>query len=131
MDCVFCKIVDSKLPSYKIYEDGSFFAFLDIKPLNAGHVLVIPKKHYRWVWDVENIKKYFEIVAKIAIAMKKAYGTEYVASLILGGDVPHAHVHLIPRFEGDGHGEGMDLRNNKELSEEEMKNAAQSIVDQL
>jgi len=131
MDCIFCKIAKGEVPSYKIYEDNDFMAFLDVNPLNAGHTLVIPKEHFRWVWDVIKVKKYFEITSKIANAMKKAYDTEYVASLIFGEEVPHAHIHLVPRFDGDGHGNGIDLNNTNKLSEEEMKNAAQSIINSL
>ena len=65
-DCIFCKIVNRELPCYKIYEDESFLVFLDIFPYVEGHVLVIPKKHYRWVWDVENVGEYFEIVERAA-----------------------------------------------------------------
>lgn len=131
MDCVFCKIIAGEAPSYKIYEDNDFLAFLDIRPLNPGHTLVIPKKHCRWVWDVEDIGKYYKVVQKIAVAIKKALETEYVASFVFGGEIPHAHVWLVPRFEGDGHGETIDIGNVKKLSEEEMKNTVESIVNQL
>ena len=61
-NCIFCKIVSGEIPSYKVYEDNEFMAFLDVRPLNLGHTLVIPKKHYRWVWDVPNIGEYYEVV---------------------------------------------------------------------
>ena len=131
MDCVFCQIAAGKIPCHKIYEDGDFLAFLDIRPLNPGHTLVIPKKHYRWVWDVPDIGKYYEVAGKIAKAIKRALKTDWVISLVLGEEVPHAHVWLVPRFENDGHGSGIDLKNVKEISEEEMKNAAKSIVNCL
>ncbi len=131
MDCVFCKIVSGEIPSYKVYEDKDFYAFLDINPRNRGHVQVIPKQHYRWVWDVSNIGEYFEVVQKLANAMKKAFGTDYVVSLILGEEVPHAHVWLVPRFEGDGHGGSIDIGNIKKIDEQDMKDAAKEIIDQL
>ena len=131
MDCIFCKIVTGEIPSYKVYEDENFYAFLDINPRNRGHTQVIPKQHYRWVWDVPNIGEYFEVVQKLANAMKKAFGTDYVVSLILGEEVDHAHVWLVPRFEGDGHGGSIDIGNIKEVSEQEMKEAAKEIIDQL
>ena len=71
-NCIFCKIIKGDIPSHKVYEDENYFAFLDIRPLNPGHTLVIPKKHYRWVWDVENIGEYYEITSKIANAIKKS-----------------------------------------------------------
>lgn len=131
MDCVFCKIIAGEAPSYKVYEDNNFLAFLDIRPLNPGHTLVIPKKHCRWVWDVKDIGKYYEVVQKIALAIKRALDTEYVASFVFGGEILHAHVWLVPRFEGDGHGETIDIGNVKKFSEEEMKNTVESIVNQL
>jgi histidine triad (HIT) family protein len=125
--CVFCKIVNGEIPSHKVYEDDNFLAFLDLRPLNVGHTLVIPKKHYRWVWDVPNIGEYYQIVGKVANAIRKAFDTEYVVSLVLGEEVAHAHIWLVPRFEGDGHGGAINLENIKKLSDEEMLQAAEKI----
>lgn len=130
-DCLFCKIVDSQMPSYKVYEDDDFLAFLDIRPLNPGHTLVIPKEHYRWVWDVPSVDDYFLVVTKIAKAMKHVFNTSYVVSLVFGEEIPHAHVWLVPRHEGDGHGGAIDLKNVKELSEEEMKAAQSKLKTEL
>lgn len=131
MDCIFCKIAKGELPSYKIHEDDNFIAFLDIRPLNPGHTLVIPKKHYRWVWEVENIGAYYEVVGKVANAIKKAFSIDYVVSLVFGEEVPHAHVWLVPRLENDGHGAAIDLTNIKDLSEQEMQTAAEKIRGNL
>jgi histidine triad (HIT) family protein len=130
-ECIFCKIVVGEIPSYKVYEDNDFFAFLDISPLNLGHTLIIPKKHYRWVWDIPNIGEYYQVVGKIAKAIKKAFNTDWVVSLVVGEAVPHAHVWLIPRFENDGHGAVIDLKNIKKLSEKEMKEAVEKIKNYL
>ena len=112
-DCVFCKIVSGSIPSYKIYEDEQFLAFLSIDPLSPGHTLVIPKTHYRWVWDVPasaeamagepNVGEYFEIARKIALAQKKAFDTDFILSKIVGEDVPHAHIWIYPdnKVKGD------------------------------
>lgn len=126
-DCVFCKIIKGEIPCHKVYEDEKFFAFLDNNPLNPGHTLVIPKKHFRWVWDVPNIGEYYKVVGKLANALRKAFDTEHVVSLVFGEAVPHAHVWLVPRFEGDGHGGAIKLGNVKKLSDAEMKNAAEKI----
>jgi len=126
-DCVFCKIIAGDIPSHKVYEDDSFFAFLDINPLNPGHTLVIPKEHHRWVWDVPNIGAYYETARNIVQAQKKAFGTDYVVSLVFGEEVHHAHIWLVPRLEGDGHGGAIDLKNSKKLSDEQMKDAAEKI----
>ncbi len=95
-DCVFCKIIKGEIPSYKVYEDDTFLAFLDINPVSPGHTLIIPKEHYRWVWDVPNAGTYFEIVQKIALAQKKAFSTDSVISKIAGEEVPHAHIWVYP-----------------------------------
>jgi histidine triad (HIT) family protein len=126
-ECIFCKIVDKKLPAEIVYEDDNFLAFLDIRPLNPGHTLVIPKKHYRWVWDVPNIGEYYEVVRKIASALKKSLQTEQVVSLVFGEEVPHAHVWLVPRFKDDGHGGAIDLSNTKDIQPEEMKEIKEKI----
>lgn len=126
-DCVFCKIVKEEIPCYKVYEDNGFIAFLSIRPLNPGHTLVIPKKHYRWVWDIPNIGKYYKVVGKIANAMKKAFNTDYVVSMVFGEEVHHAHVWLVPRFKDDGHGGAIKLENIKSLSDDEMKEVAEKL----
>jgi histidine triad (HIT) family protein len=126
-DCIFCKIVRGEIPAYKVYEDKDFLAFLDINPLNPGHTLVIPKKHYRWVWDIENIGNYFEITRKVAKALQKAMKTEWIASATIGEAVFHAHIQLIPRFRNDGHGDFLNISNRKRLSKEEMEDIAKKI----
>lgn len=93
-NCVFCKIVNGDIPCEKVYESDKFLAFMDIHPRGKGHVQVIPKIHYRWVWDVPEAGEYFEIVRKIALAQKKAFDVEMVRSQIFGDEVPHAHIWL-------------------------------------
>ena len=100
-NCIFCKIIKGEIPSYKVYEDKNFLAFLDARPQAPGHTLTIPKKHYRWVWDIPNVGEYFEVVRKIALAQKKAFETELVRSNIYGEEVPHAHTSTWPEVVGD------------------------------
>jgi len=100
-DCIFCKIILGQLPSYKVYEDDNYLAFLDISQFTKGHTLVIPKKHYRFVWDVEDISGYYEVVQKIANHYKNNLGFKYVDSLIFGRSVLHAHVQLLPHNGDD------------------------------
>jgi histidine triad (HIT) family protein len=95
-NCIFCKIVAKEIPSHIVYEDDSFFAFLDIKPQSPGHVQVVPKDHYRWVWDVPNVGEYFSVASKIANAQRKAFDTDWVLSKIVGDEVPHAHIWIFP-----------------------------------
>lgn len=96
-DCVFCQIVKGKLPCHKIYEDKNFLAFLDINPFCEGHTQVIPKRHYRWVWEVPDIGQYFLVVKKIVNHYQKISGDNFVASIIWGQLVAHAHVQILPR----------------------------------
>ncbi len=126
-DCIFCKIVAREIPCIKVYEDNNILAFLDIRPLNLGHTLVIPKKHHRWVWDIQNLGKFYEIVKKIANAIRKALKTEFLVSLVVGEEVHHAHVWLVPRFKNDGHGASIDLSNKKEISKKDMQEIAKKI----
>ncbi len=130
-DCIFCKIAKNEIPCYKVYEDKEFLAFLDINPRNPGHTLVIPKKHYRWVWDVPNIDFYYKVVGKIANTIKKALKTDFVVSLVIGEEVPHAHVWLVPRFKNDGHGNSINISNIKQIPKEEMEKIAKKIKNLL
>ncbi len=111
-DCIFCKIVAREIPAHIVYEDGDFLAFLDIRPLSPGHTLVIPKKHYRWVWDVDNIGTYFDVVRTIALAQRTAFNTEQIISKIVGEEVHHAHVWLIPSKNALGNKD--DFKGNQE-----------------
>ncbi len=111
-NCIFCKIVHGEIPSHKVYEDEKFLAFLDIHPQTPGHTQVIPKKHTRWVWDVENVGDYFEVVRKIAKAQQKAFGTEWILSKIIGDEVAHAHIWVYPSDEAIGDKD--DLAGNAE-----------------
>ncbi len=128
-NCIFCKIVAGEIPSYKVHEDENFLVFLDITQLNKGHCLVIPKKHYRWVWDVK--EDYSKVTNKVANAIKKAFDTDRVISMVIGDEVPHAHIHLVPRFEGDGHGALIDISKKKTLPKEEMQEIAEKIRNNL
>lgn len=95
-NCIFCKIIKKEIPAEIVYEDINFLAFLDINPRSAGHTLVIPKDHYRWVWEIPNAGEYFEVVRKIANAQKKAFNQEIIQGKIEGKDVPHAHFWVFP-----------------------------------
>ncbi len=112
-DCIFCKIVRGEIPAHKVYEDDQYLAFLDIHPQSAGHVQVIPKKHYRFVWDVPAAGEYFEVVRKIAKAEQKAFNNETVFSKIMGDEVHHAHVWIFPNPHTSV-GDPADLPGNAE-----------------
>ena len=96
-DSIFTKIIKGEIPCHKVYEDKTTFAFLDINPAQPGHTLVIPKKQVEFVWDLptEDYAALMTTVHKVALRLREVYGA-YVGELVVGVDVPHAHVHLIP-----------------------------------
>jgi histidine triad (HIT) family protein len=96
-NCIFCKIVAREIPAHIVYEDDDFLAFLDIHPVSVGHTLIIPKSHYRWVWDVPQLGNYFEVAGKIAHAQQKAFNEEAIWSGIRGDEVPHSHISILPQ----------------------------------
>lgn len=102
-NCIFCKIINKEIPSNKIYENKNFLAFLDIKPVSHGHVLIIPKKHITWMQEVDDktIADIFKLTKKIMLALKKSLKCDFVQVGIVGTEVPHFHIHLIPRYYKD------------------------------
>lgn len=108
MDCVFCKIIANEVPSYKVYEDDFVLAFLDINPTALGHTLVIPKKHFENVFDIEEeyLQKIILVAKKVAdkmISEKTGTGVNfYMANGAVAEQVVlHFHLHVIPRNQGD------------------------------
>lgn len=109
MDCLFCKIVAGEIPAHKVYEDDKFIAFLDIKPVNPGHALIIPKAHYRNLFDMPSdlMSELGPLIKKIALAVKEATKAEGINigwnnEPAAGQLIYHSHTHIMPRFEGDG-----------------------------
>lgn len=100
-DCIFCKIVNGLIPSQKILENDDFLAFLDIRPITDGHTIIIPKKHYRWVYDVVNFGDYWEFAKEVTSKIQQSLHPEFVSYLTMGNEVPHAHIHLLPRYPND------------------------------
>jgi histidine triad (HIT) family protein len=102
-NCVFCKVVAGELPSTKVYEDDTVLAFLDIHPKGPGHTMLIPKQHYRWFEEMpdDTSDQLFRTAKKIAKEMKQTTGADHVQLGIVGKDVPHVHMHLIPRQRGE------------------------------
>ena len=98
MASVFCKLVNREIPSYIIAEDERYFAFLDINPLVEGHVLVIPKKETDYIFDMEDnsLAGLWLFAKHIAVAVKKAIPCKRIGVAVIGLEVPHAHIHLVP-----------------------------------
>ena len=100
-DCIFCKIAQNKIPCYKVFENDNFLAFLDNRPFVEGHTLVIPKLHYRWIYDVPQFKELWDFAREVTKIIKSSLNPEFITYLTMGNEVPHAHIHLIPRYSGD------------------------------
>ncbi len=127
-NCVFCKIAKKEIPAEIVYEDNDFMAIMDIAPLNEGMIQVIPKKHYRWTWDVPNFGDYWEIARKVANAQMKGLGAKMVEFLTHGMDVHHAHIWVVPIFAEEAF---IDSSSRKKVSDEEMKVTAGKIKKSL
>ncbi|MDD4027360.1 MAG: HIT family protein [Candidatus Shapirobacteria bacterium] len=130
-DCIFCKIIKGEISCHKVYEDDNFLAFLDIKPLNLGHTLLIPKKHFQWVDDVDNYDEYWQLARKLSKVIQKVLNPIIVSKVVYGLGVSHAHIHLIPKFENDGHIGGINPNNSKQISSEEMTKIAELIKNSI
>lgn len=130
-DCIFCKIVKGEISCDKVYEDKDFLGFLDIKPLNPGNSLLIPKVHYRWVYDVPKFGQYWEVARRIALMTMPIVGASATSFLTLGYEVEHAHIRIIPRFDHDRHTHGIDTEAIVEQSPDEMKKISQQIFSAL
>ncbi|MFC2758912.1 HIT family protein [Hallella multisaccharivorax] len=129
MATIFSKIAAGEIPSYKCAENDRFYAFLDINPVKKGHTLVVPRKEVDYIFDMsDNDLAAFEVFAKkVAVALRKAFPCKKVAQVVLGLDVNHAHIHLIPiDSEAD-----VDFHKHVKLSEEEMKETADKIYTEF
>lgn len=126
MATIFSRIIAGEIPSYKIAEDDRFFAFLDINPMQAGHTLVVPKVEVDYIFDLDDLQlgEMMLFAKRVAKAIEKAVDCNRVGVMVVGLEVPHAHIHLIPiREEGD-----MNLSNKRvELSKEEFQELAEKI----
>ena len=98
MSTIFSKIVAGKIPSYKVAEDERFLAFLDVFPLAKGHVLVIPKEETDYIFDIESNEYllFWQFAKQVAKAMDKVFDCERIGVTVIGLEVPHAHIHLVP-----------------------------------
>ncbi len=135
MDCLFCKIIAGEIPSAKVYEDEYALAFLDIQPNNPGHTLLVPKTHARNILDMqeETLCALMPALKKIAVAVKKAVAADGLNISMnnesaAGQIVPHAHIHIIPRFSDDGH---RHFEKRPYKNDEEMNEVAEKIRAQL
>lgn len=130
MASIFTKIINGEIPSYKIAEDDKFYAFLDISPLAEGHTLVVPKQEIDYIFDIEDelLAQMHIFAKKVAKAIQTAIPCEKVGMAVIGLDVRHAHIHLVPLQEVG------DLNFAKEklkLSDDRMKEIADKISSKI
>lgn len=127
---IFAKIAAGEIPSYKVAENDKYYAFLDINPLKEGHTLIIPRREEDYFFDLDDIElaEIMVFTKRVAEAIKKAFPCKKVGMAVLGLEVPHAHIHLVPmQSEGD-----MNFANEKlKLTEEEFKAIAEKIQSNL
>jgi histidine triad (HIT) family protein len=130
MPCIFCKIIAGEIPSAKIYEDEKCLVFLDINPVTDGHVLLIPKEHFASMAETpDDLVAYLYIKAKWLMSkLKKALNADYISLSVVGTDVPHFHIHLIPRRFDDGLAH---FWPTKKYAEGEMAAVAEKIISEL
>lgn len=125
---IFSKIIAGEIPCYKVAENSDFFAFLDINPLAKGHVLVVPKKEVDYIFDIDDatLGNMMIFSKRVALAIKKAIPCKRVGVTVIGLQVPHAHIHLVPiSNESDIHFN----RRKQKLNSEEFKKIALSIAE--
>ncbi|MDE5659678.1 MAG: HIT family protein [Muribaculaceae bacterium] len=128
MSTIFSRIAAGEIPSYKVAEDEKHFAFLDINPMAPGHTLVIPRREVDYLFDLtpEEYGELMEFARKVALKLKRAVECSRVGVAVLGMEVPHAHIHLVPlQTEAD-----MDFRAPKlKLADDEMERIARAIAE--
>jgi histidine triad (HIT) family protein len=128
-DCLFCKIIKGEVPSYKIWEDKNFFAFLDINPINPGHTILVLKKHLGYIFYLEEplYSEIFRTAKKLSEPLKKATGAERIGLAIEGFVIPHIHIHLVPVNKVND----LDPNKAKKASPEELLEMMERIKNEI
>ncbi len=126
---IFSKIISGEIPSYKIAEDENYYAFLDIRPLNAGHTLVIPKVEIDYIFDLDDdmLSGLILFAKKVAKGIERVVPCERIGVAVIGLEVPHCHIHLSPINSVHD----LDFRNSKSISKEEMQSLAAKISQEI
>jgi len=133
--CIFCKIIKKEIPHNKIYEDKNVIAFLDAFPVNKGHTLILPKKHFKNIYEIpeKTLWEVMKLAKKLSITIKKTMKADginvYMNNEEAAGQViDHLHVHIIPRIKGDGYGY---WKNKKSYTDKEMSQVTKKIIRAL
>ena len=125
MATIFTKIINGEIPCYKIAEDENYFAFLDIRPVVKGHTLVVPKKEVDYIFDLDDatLSEMMLFAKKVSKALQQVVPCKRIALMVLGLEVPHAHIHLLPiQSEAE-----FDIKNKHSFPDSEMKAIAQAV----
>ncbi|MBU1092425.1 HIT family protein [Patescibacteria group bacterium] len=125
MDCIFCKIINGQEPAYKVYENERFLAFLDTKPVNPGHLLIVPKNHVGYIFDLDNgdYQEIFSVAKYLSGPLQKATQAKRIGIAIEGFGIDHIHLHLVPV----NHAGELDPNRAKSLGSDELTNTATQI----
>ena len=128
-NCIFCKIINKEIPSHTIWEDEKFVAFLDVSPVNTGHVLVVPREHHEYIFDLDDTlyADIFHAAKRLAKPLQKAIESKRIGLVVEGFGVDHLHVHLIPINEA----RQMESHNIREATHEELAHTADKIKKYL
>ncbi|MBQ3688825.1 MAG: HIT family protein [Bacteroidales bacterium] len=126
MATIFSRIIKGEIPCYKIAENDEFFAFLDVNPIQKGHTLVVPKEEISYIFDIDDDKlgRYMAFAKKVAAAIKAAIPCVKVGIAVVGLEVPHSHIHLVPLNQVND----MSFEHKMTLEKEEMQQIADKIV---
>ncbi|HKL31721.1 MAG TPA: HIT family protein [Tangfeifania sp.] len=130
MATIFTKIVEGEIPAYKVAEDEKYLAFLDVSPVAKGHTLVIPKKEIDYLFDIDDeLYAGLQLFAKkVAVGLKKAVPCKKVGVLVLGLEVPHAHIHLIPMQDEN---DVLNFKDKVKMEEDEMMELSKKIAENI
>ncbi len=100
-ECVFCQVVDHKAPAFIVYEDADRLAFLDLYPQTRGHLQLIPKKHYQWLYEIPDMDVFFNVAGRIIRVIIPVLGADHVTIASFGRQVAHAHLWIVPQYRSD------------------------------
>jgi len=129
MATIFSRIIQGEIPCYKIAENDEFFAFLDVNPIQKGHTLVVPKEEISYIFDIDDDKlgRYMAFAKKVAAAIKEAIPCVKVGIAVVGLEVPHSHIHLVPLNNVND----MQFEHKLTLPKEEMEQIREKIVSKF
>jgi len=128
-DCIFCKIVKGEIPAFKIFEDKRFLAFMDINPINDGQVVLIPKQHIEYFFDIQEpiYSEIFQVVKKLSEPIRKAMNAQKTTIAIEGFEIDHAHIKIIPANSGTD----LERTNAHKADLKELEKQAEAIKREL